>query len=142
MSPRKTMAMMKSGGAVKKMRGGGMVKKMRGGGMMKKMKAGGAVKKMRAGGPVKKMRGGGMVKKLRGGGMVKKLKKGGSAKTFPDLTGDGKVTQKDILVGKGVLNKADGGDVDKKKNKEVAKLAGRLMGAGAGRFLNKKKKNK
>ena len=142
MSPRKTMAMMKSGGAVKKMRGGGMVKKMRGGGMMKKMKAGGAVKKMRAGSPVKKMRGGGMVKKMRGGGMVKKLKKGGSAKTFPDLTGDGKVTQKDILVGKGVLKKADGGDVDKKKNKEVAEAVGRVMGAAAGRFLSKKKKKK
>ena len=116
MSPRKTMAMMKSGGAVKKMRGGGMAKKMRGGGM---------------------------VKKLRGGGMVKKMKMGGSAKTFPDLTGDGKVTQKDILVGKGVLKKAVGGDVDKNKNKEAAKFVGRLMGAaGAGRLLSKKKKKK
>ena len=139
MSPRKKMSMMKSGGAVKKMRGGGMVKKMRGGGMMKKMKAGGAVKKMRAGGMAKKMRGGGMVKKLRGGGMVKKMKMGGSAKTFPDLTGDGKVTQKDILVGKGVLKKAVGGDVDKKKNKKlVKKITGRLMGASAGKLLKNK----
>jgi hypothetical protein len=33
------------------------------------------------------------------------LKKGG----FPDLSGDGKVTQKDILMGRGVIKKADGG---------------------------------
>ena len=33
------------------------------------------------------------------------LKKGG----FPDLSGDGKVTQKDILMGRGVIEKADGG---------------------------------
>lgn len=35
------------------------------------------------------------------------LKKGGKAKSkksFPDLTGDGKVTQADILKGKGVIN--------------------------------------
>ena len=102
MSPRKQMAMMKSGGAVKKMRGGGMMKKMK------------------SGGPVKKMRGGGMVKKLRGGGMVKKMKMGGSAKTFPDLTGDGKVTKKDILVGKGVLKRNEGSPVD--MDKELAKI--------------------
>ena len=35
------------------------------------------------------------------------------AKKFPDLTGDGKVTQKDILKGRGVLN--TGGKVKKKK---------------------------
>ena len=34
------------------------------------------------------------------------------AKKFPDLTGDGKVTQKDILKGRGVLN--TGGKVKKK----------------------------
>lgn len=33
----------------------------------------------------------------------KKMKAGGSA--FPDLTGDGKVTQKDILKGRGVIKK-------------------------------------
>ena len=40
-------------------------------------------------------------------------KKGGSAKKFPDLSGDGKVTMKDILMGRGVVKKpkgkADGG---------------------------------
>ena len=33
------------------------------------------------------------------------------AKKFPDLTGDGKVTQADVLKGRGVFN--DGGEVDK-----------------------------
>lgn len=33
----------------------------------------------------------------------KKMASGGS--TFPDLTGDGKVTKKDILRGRGVLKK-------------------------------------
>lgn len=98
MNPRKKMAMMKSGGAVKKMRGGGMVKKMRGGGM------------------VKKLRGGGMVKKLNKGGSASKPKKG----KFPDLTGDGKVTKKDVLVGRGVLKRNEGGPVD--INKELVEI--------------------
>ena len=38
-----------------------------------------------------------------------RLKDGG----FPDLTGDGKVTQKDILRGRGIQGFADGGDADK-----------------------------
>jgi hypothetical protein len=42
-----------------------------------------------------------------------KRKKGGSAK-FPDLSGDGKVTKKDILMGRGVVKKKDGGSVKKK----------------------------
>ena len=42
----------------------------------------------------------------RGGkGNIVNLKDGG----FPDLSGDGKVTQKDILIGKGVINKKRGG---------------------------------
>lgn len=36
------------------------------------------------------------------------------AKEFPDLTGDGKVTKKDILMGRGVVKKKDGGSVKKK----------------------------
>jgi hypothetical protein len=39
-----------------------------------------------------------------------RLKEGG----FPDLTGDGKVTQKDILRGRGIEGFADGGDADKR----------------------------
>ena len=59
------------------------------------------------------------VKRLnKGGGLnaainrVKKaqgMKNGGAA--FPDLTGDGKVTQKDILKGRGVDLKQEGGAV-------------------------------
>ena len=48
------------------------------------------------------------------GGVVK-MKDGG----FPDLTGDGKVTQKDILKGKGVFKR--GGSVNKKKIIRAAK---------------------
>ena len=33
-------------------------------------------------------------------------------KKFPDLTGDGKVTRKDILKGRGVSGFKDGGEVD------------------------------
>lgn len=43
------------------------------------------------------------------GGSVKKYKDGG----FPDLTGDGKVTQADILKGRGVFKK--GGMINKYK---------------------------
>jgi len=44
--------------------------------------------------PAKKMQMGGRTKPM--------MKKGGS---FPDLNKDGKITQKDILIGKGVLPK-------------------------------------
>ena len=45
---------------------------------------------------------GGRVKKM-GGGMMKRgvYKKG----SFPDMSGDGKVTQKDILIARGVIKK-------------------------------------
>jgi len=42
-----------------------------------------------------------------------KAKKGG----FPDLTGDGKVTFKDILKGRGVIKKSHGGKVKKGMHK-------------------------
>ena len=66
-------------------------------------------------------RGGGSAMKKRvmkrgGGSAMKKrvkMKKGG--KSFPDLTGDGKVTRKDILKGRGVKLKRGGSA--KKKNK-------------------------
>lgn len=45
------------------------------------------------------------------GGTTRKYKSGGS--TFPDLTGDGKVTRADILKGRGVIKK--GGMIKKKK---------------------------
>ena len=42
-----------------------------------------------------------------------KLAKGG----FPDLSGDGKITQKDILMGKGVIKMKKGGIVKKKSSR-------------------------
>jgi hypothetical protein len=48
-------------------------------------------------------------------------KKGGAVKKFPDLSGDGKVTMKDILMGRGVVKKPQkkksGGDVHPPKKK-------------------------
>ena len=61
--------------------------------------------------PVKKMGGGMMKSKMaskggaRGGRKAMRMKDGG----FPDLTGDGKVTQADILKGRGVTKKKGGG---------------------------------
>ena len=62
-------------------------------------------------------------------------KKGGSAKKFPDLSGDGKVTMKDVLMGRGVIKKpkkkADGGkitDADRSRVSMTLK-GGKLKGA-------------
>mgnify|MGYP003139361682 CR=1 FL=1 len=60
----------------------------------------------------KKYMGGGKMKYADGGKM--KYKKGGK---FPDLTGDGKVTQADILKGRKVFE--EGGKMKKMKKKEV-----------------------
>lgn len=63
-----------------------------------------------------------MVPKKSGSGtIIMEAKKGGSVKKFPDLSGDGKVTQKDILMGRGVIKAAKGG------------LAGRLAKRGYGK---------
>jgi hypothetical protein len=78
------------------------------------------------------MMGGGMMKSkmsAKGGAkggkkMAPGYKMGGSAKKFPDLTGDGKVTQKDILKGRGVPGFSEGGGA--KKSKGYAK-GGKVM---------------
>jgi hypothetical protein len=44
------------------------------------------------------------------------------AKKFPDLTGDGQVTQADVLKGRGVMEKKKGGMV--KAQKKVRKVMG------------------
>ena len=51
-------------------------------------------------------------------GMMKKKSK------FPDLRGDGKVTQKDILMGKGVVKKQNGGMMKKKGYAKGGKVRG------------------
>ena len=62
---------------------------------------------------------------------ISKLKAGG----FPDLSGDGKVTKKDILMGRGVVKKAMGGEINglKKMGMKVGGLAGRLALRGYGK---------
>jgi len=108
--------------AVKKAGGGMMKSKMKakgmktGGKMTSKMKA----KGMKAGGKMK----------------AKGMAKGGK---FPDLNKDGKVTQKDILMGRGVVKKKTGGAMKTKgyakggmKSKGYAK-GGKVRGAGIAR---------
>ena len=63
----------------------------------------------------------GLTKKDQDGNIILIAKDGGSVKKFPDLSGDGKVTQKDILMGRGVVKAAKGG------------LAGRLAKRGYGK---------
>ena len=41
---------------------------------------------------------------------------------FPDLSGDGKVTMKDILIGRGVIEKAEGGANDMTKDPRYNQL--------------------
>ena len=43
------------------------------------------------------------------------------SKKFPDLSGDGKITKKDILMGRGVVKKKRGGPVDSPKKKKKKK---------------------
>lgn len=72
----------------------------------------------------------------RGGkGNIANLKDGGD---FPDLSGDGKVTQKDILIGRGVIKKKAGGLAEataklKAKGFKKGGLAGRLAKRGYGK---------
>lgn len=54
-------------------------------------------------------------------GQIPKLfAEGGS--TFPDLSGDGKITQKDILMGKGVIKKKEGKKISKSDNREYTEM--------------------
>ena len=65
------------------------------------------------------------------GGSISKLKAGG----FPDLSGDGKITKKDVLMGRGVVKKQRGGEVNglKKMGMKVGGLARRLAQRGYGK---------
>ena len=59
----------------------------------------------------------GLGKQLRGTGIARVgLAKGGKA--FPDLNKDGKVTFKDILIGRGVIKKSKGGAMDMSEEHE------------------------
>jgi len=85
------------------------------------------------------------VKKAMGGGMMKsKMKakgyKAGGKTSFPDLNKDGKVTQKDILMGRGVVKKKAGGMMKSKgyakggaMKAKGYKTGGKVRGAGIAR---------
>ena len=49
---------------------------------------------------------------------VKTFDKGGDV--FPDLSGDGKITQKDILMGRGVVKKSGGGNIKAYSNIQLS----------------------
>ena len=62
----------------------------------------------------------GIGKQLRGSGLARVgLAKGGKA--FPDLNKDGKVTFKDVLIGRGVVKKSKGGYVVGRSAESVAR---------------------
>ena len=88
--------------------------------------------------------GGGMMKSKMStkGGMSGGKKKAPGMKAggkFPDLSGDGKVTQKDILMGKGVIKKKGGGKV---KPKGAAAGGGYKKGGMKTKTATKKKVSK
>ena len=56
------------------------------------------------------------------------MKAGGSASKFPDLTGDGQVTQADILKGRGVTKKKNGGMMKSKMASKGGAKGGRMPG--------------
>ena len=85
----------------------------------------------------KRMKRGGRTMKRGGGMMKKRMKAGGTAKKkFPDLSGDGKVTKKDVLMGRGVNLKRGG---SAKKDTHVTK-DGRTVKKGLYYYMNKRKK--
>ena len=56
--------------------------------------------------------------KIRGraeGGLMERMEFKDGGEAFPDLSGDGEVTQEDILIGKGVIKKAKGGIMQRAK---------------------------
>ena len=59
---------------------------------------------------------------------MKKRKEDDQGK-FPDLSGDGQVTMKDILMGRGVLKKSDGGSSDMTKDPRYIELMELLKAA-------------
>ena len=83
--------------------------------------------------PKKKSNGGEMKKKgyaMGGAAMKSKMASKGGAKKFPDLTGDGKVTQADILKGRGVKQKPPGmmggGMMKSKMASKGGKMGGKI----------------
>jgi len=82
----------------------------------------------------------GLGRQMRGNGIAKiqrqEFKKGGKA--FPDLNKDGKVTFKDVLIGRGVVKKAKGGQVKVAKVMREFK-AGKLHSGKKGPVVKSRK---
>jgi len=117
-----------------KLANGGRAKAMGGGMMRRDMKSGYYPSDMG-------MEGGAMYKK---GGSVKKKKS-----KFPDHSGDGKITKKDVLMAKGVIPKKKQGYKDRKdesiamrvKKKRTAKQLKASANESYGKFGSKAKKS-
>ena len=71
------------------------------------------------------------------------MKKGGSVKKFPDLSGDGKVTMKDILMGRGVIprkGKKGGGLMEATSRLKAQGLKAGGVAKGCGAVMNDRRK--
>ena len=102
-------------------------------GLLKSSKSGGAP---RRGKDRRKMMGGGMTMMPRA-----MYKKGG--KSFPDLSGDGKVTMKDILMGRGVIprkGKKGGGLMEATSRLKAQGLKAGGVAKGCGAVMNDRRK--
>jgi hypothetical protein len=64
-----------------------------------------------------------------------RFNKGGEA--FPDLSGDGEVTQEDILIGKGVIKKAKGG-INFMQRGGLKRMEFKDKGNNTGRYFNRR----
>ena len=87
---------------------------------------------------------GGRIRKM-GGGMMQMpramYKKGG--KSFPDLSGDGKVTMKDVLMGRGVIprkGKKGAGLMEATSRLKAQGLKAGGVAKGCGAVMNEKRK--
>ena len=87
---------------------------------------------------------GGRIRKM-GGGMMQMpramYKKGG--KSFPDLSGDGKVTMKDVLMGRGVIprkGKKGGGLMEATSRLKAQGLKAGGVAKGCGAVMNDRRK--
>ena len=70
---------------------------------------------------------------------AKKKKSEKKKKSFPDLSGDGKVTKKDILIGKGIIKSDE--DNDKKKSKKPTKKEKEKINDAYDKMISKKRKS-
>ena len=63
-----------------------------------------------------------------------------SGSKFPDLSGDGKVTQKDILIGKGVIDRSEAKKGGSMKSKYHKTKSGKMAKKGLWYNIQQKKK--